>query len=237
MRRLLLTVAALAAALTVATAAQAAERTLYLQNTSTALATAELADALPALQAAIDDDFAPEWGSRAKLVITNAVPAGAWSVDFVDYPDCWFCAGYHEVRAGTPHAVVGVDGDPTYDWPITASHEIFELLADPYTDRGMLISRRRGAKPRWYALEVCDPVEADALAYTRPSASGKPVHISDFVTEAWFRRGSAGPWDFTAQTRRPLQILPQGYQLLWDGWAWTSLTRPRLRSTRSLAAE
>ena len=199
--------------------ALAASPTIYVQNNSTQISDSEIADALPAFQTSIDKDFAPEWNVDATLELTHVVPPHSWLIELVDTPACWFCAGYHDIQDGAPHAQVGVDGD----WPIAFDHELKEMLADPFTNRGMLISPRRGARRQWYALEVCDPVEADALAYSRPSASGKPIHLSDFVLESWFRRGSRGPWDFTRATRRPLQILSDGYQLRWGGVSWEML--------------
>jgi len=49
------------------------------------------------------------------------------------------------------------------------------------------------------------------------------VRISDFVTPAWFRRGSRGPWDFARKTKRPLQILEDGYQLWFHQGAWDAI--------------
>jgi hypothetical protein len=69
-------------------------------------------------------------------------------------------------------------------------------------------------------FEVADPVEDNSLAYERPSASGLPVKISDFVTENWFRPHSAGPYDFMRHTSRPLQVLDGGYQMVWVNGAW-----------------
>lgn len=202
----------------------AGNRTIYIKNSSQ-LPDAVFVDALPAFQAATDQDFEPEWNAGANLVYVGAgdVPAGGWSISLVDHPDCMFCAGFHDVDAGVPVAQVGVDltsEDGAKDWQVTFTHELFELLADPFINRGMSITTKPGAKPKWFALEVGDPVEANRLAYPRTSASGGDVWISDFITEAWFRRGSHGPWDFRAHTKRPLQVLKDGYQLVWTGWAW-----------------
>jgi hypothetical protein len=201
--------------------ALAAGPTIYVQNNSTEISDNALADALPALQASIDTDVAPEWHTGAAFTLAHVVPPHSWLIELVDTPACWFCAGYHDIKDGAPHAQVGAGGD----WPLNFDHEAKEMLADPFTNRGILISPRKGAKRQWYALEVCDPVEADSLAYSRPSASGKPIHLSDFVLESWFRRGSKGPWDFTHATRRPLQVISEGYQLRWGDGRWEPLSR------------
>lgn len=200
--------------------ATAAPRIVYVTNDSH-LTGAQLADALPVFETAVADDFAPVWEIapvRLVLVTVGEAPAGAWTISVVDYPNCFFCAGYHDVDAGVPYAIVGVD--PSLgDWQVTFSHELFELVGNPFVDQGVLV---RG---KWYARESADPVEAEALAYMRRSASGAEVRLSDFVYLAWFRPGSAGPYDFTGHVKRPLQILAEGYQLLWRGGGWTTKTR------------
>lgn len=172
-------------------------------------------DALPAFQRAVSDDFARVWNADATLVFTEQTPFRGWEIEIVDNPGCWFCAGYHDVRDGVPYSEVGAYGDTDWAWQVTFTHELFELLADPYINRGVLVGKK------WYALEVADPVEADNLAYPRPGLSGTDVWISDFVTENWFRRGSVGPYDFAGHVTRPLQVLPGGYQLIWRNGAWT----------------
>lgn len=226
MKRALTVSVAVACLLLWAGPALAAPQPIYIQNLSTELPDSELVDALPAFQSAVSEDFATVWNADAKLIFVaddQATPLG-WTIDLVDQPNCWFCAGYHELKDHLPYSEVGVADD----WQGTFAHELFEILADPYINRGMLIGKK------WYALEVCDPVEATVFDYTRPSATGRPVHISDFVTEAWYRRGSRGPYDFAGHVQRPLQILKDGYQLIWRNSAWTSGKAVRHTSPRGL---
>jgi hypothetical protein len=102
-RRLLFLVAALAAALALAGPALAEARTIYVRNLS-ALDNATVADALPAFQAAIDEDFEPAWNARAELVFIGQeqAPVDGWRIVLVDVPACWFCAGFHEAPSGRP---------------------------------------------------------------------------------------------------------------------------------------
>ena len=204
------------AALAFAGVAQA--RDIYVVNHSSTITDAQVARAIPAFQAAADKDFRPEWNATATLKFLpgedTISPDGKWWIELTDVPACWFCAGYHDVLGGTPYAVVGsADGDAKL-WQVTFTHELWEMLADPYINRTIVVSPRPGVH-KLYALETADPVEADRFAYQRDG-----VWISDFVTEAWFRRGSKGPWDFTGYTRRPLQLLEDGYQLIWTGKEW-----------------
>lgn len=207
-------------ALVLAPAALGAD--VYVTNDSS-LTEAEIADALPVYQHALDEDFAPSWPkARGSRLILGEATKGAWSIRLVDRLDCFFCSGYHDVEDGVPYAVVSA-GD---DWEVVFTHELWELLINPYTDRFAIVKGKRVKGKRTkgkYALETADPVEGDQFAYQRQSASGATVDISDFVTPAWFRRGSRGPWDFARQTRRPLQILEDGYQLWFHDGGWDAI--------------
>jgi hypothetical protein len=226
MRRLVCLVAIALIALCYAGTAAAGGQRIYIRNMSTSVPDADVVDALPAFQAAVSEDFAPFWHVDAELVFLGHDPAplDGWRIVLVDSPACWFCDGFHEVAKGIPRAEVGMQEG----WQVTFSHELFEMLADPMINRGVLVGKK------WYALEVCDPVEANEIAYERPSATGVPVQISDFVTENWFRPHSAGPYDFLRQTHRPLQVMNGGYSLVWrnNDWADTGVS-----STRHARAE
>lgn len=181
---------------------------IYVTNNSS-LTEAQVADALPVYQRAVDEDFAPIWPKArgSKLILADA-PSGAWEIRIVDdISECWFCSGYHAVENGVPFAVVSAKEG----WQITFSHELWEILVNPYLDRVATVKWKK--RKRLYALETADPVESSKFAYARQSPTGEPVQISDFVTPAWFRRGSAGPWDFTGGTDRALHVLEDGYQL------------------------
>lgn len=203
MKRLLLTVVLLA--LLAPTGAHAAVPTIYVLNDSTDTTDQEITNALPAFQAAVSNDFAPYW-SDAKLVFADEAPPKAWTVTVTNTLECFFCLGYHDVHKHVPYAkVLAGDG-----WQVTFTHEVFELIGNPYIDQAVLVAGR------WWAMETADPVEANELAYPRPGADGTPVQISDFILPAWFRARSTGPWDFTHATHRARQILSDGYQLYWN---------------------
>lgn len=195
----------------------AAAANIVVTNASS-LPDTEIADALPTFQRALDEDYAAVWPmARGTKLFLGAAPPDAWEIRIVDLPSCMFCAGYHDVTDGVPYAVVSrLD-----DWQLTFTHELWELLVNPYIDRVAIVQPKQGK--RVYALETADPVEAEKFAYTRPSATGRPVRISDFLTPAWFERGSTGPWDFSHETNRPLQLLEDGYQLYLKNGAWVAV--------------
>lgn len=200
------------------------ERVIYVSNTSSVLSDAAVRDALPAIQSAVDKDFFPVWHERAHLIFIghNRAPKGSWHIDIVDTPACFNCAGYHDFTAdGDVEAIVGAALG--MNWTGIFTHELFEMLVDPWAANDLDSMRTVKVGQDRYVVETADPVEADRYAYWRSSASGKPVMISDFVTPAWFRRGSKGLWDFTRSCKRPLQILPDGYQLVIRGGQIVSL--------------
>jgi len=225
-----LAIAAGVFALIACTGAHAATgtRTIYVTNGSTMVTDAELADALPAFQQALDQDFAPEWGADATLVQLPAgatVPAGGWSIAISDEPDVFGAAGYHDIGAGhVPFA--RVFADTGLEWQVTFTHELWEMLADPYCDRTASpakLGEHTKAGQALYALEVADPVEDQSFAYSRPGADGAPVPISDFVTERWFDGEGGGRFDFAGHVKHALQILTNGYITEYTGGGWTRL--------------
>lgn len=82
-------------------------------------------------------------------------------------------------------------------WTTTMSHELLEMLLNPY-------GRNTSAG---YQREICDPVQS--ATYT---VAG--VTVSDFVTPAWFRPGSSGPWDALRLLSGPGQMTAQGFSTM-----------------------
>lgn len=201
------------------------QRVIYVTNTSTVLSDAAVRDALPAIQDAVDKDFAPIWHSSAYLIYIgrSAAPKGSWHIDIVDTPACLMCAGYHDFDPTTGEAEGVVGADLGMNWTGIFTHELFEILGDPWVQGDGTDARTMKVGEDRYVVETADPVEADRFAYWRSSKSGKPVMISDFVTPAWFKRGSTGRWDFTGSCKRPLQILEDGYQLVFRSGQLISL--------------
>jgi hypothetical protein len=201
-------------------------RTLYLTNHSSVVTDAAVEDALPAFQAAVSTDFKKHWntGATLKFIGQQTPPTGAWWLALLDDSDQAGALGYHETDANdTPDGKVfaKTDLDYGYSLQVTLTHELFELLADPRIARC-----EQTSATQMYALEVGDPVEADQYAYTRPSATGVPVKISDFITERWFDTSlTTGPFDFAGHLTKPLQLLPGGYVSIFvSGKGWTSKT-------------
>jgi hypothetical protein len=135
---------------------------------------------------------------------------------------------YHELVNGIPDSVVyaGTSRYYGFSWTVGLTHELWEQLADVPAGNGSVDAVVASDGYTW-AKEVADPVESDADAYSLPGADGKPVLISDFVTEKWFGALTSGPYDFANHIQAPYVIDKGGYAQYWTGLTWQQLTNFR----------
>jgi hypothetical protein len=198
--------------------------TVAIINASTDLTDAEVVPVVSALQKQVDGDFAPLWGVSATLDFVPKgarPPKGAWWLSLLDNADQAGALGYHDRTShGLPLGkcfvrTTKMDGGI---WSVTLSHELLEMLGDPEINR---CAEHPTLTGHFYAWEACDAVEADGLGYTIDG-----IHVSDFVTTAWFSPGMAGPFSFRRHVRRPLELAPGGYIGVYvPGQGWTQETR------------
>lgn len=209
-------------------------QTIYVRNLSGFVSDKQVANDIPAFQAATSKDFAPLWNIDAKLVFLGKKPAprGAAVINLRDRSDVQGALAYHELRDGVFGAEVFVGTSKYYgfSWTVGFTHELWEMLADPGLVRTMQSTGGGWPDGTIWANENADPVEADNLGYTRTGANGKPVLISDFVTEKWFGAETAGPFDFMNHIQKPLQVLKGGYAQWWDGVSWHLIENFRAHS-------
>jgi hypothetical protein len=183
-----------------------------------------------AIDKQVTRDFSPQWGITATVSAFDdltAVPSDYHPVVlFGDADDLVgrleFALGAqraaqliaefdHELVSGIhlnaftrqPFALVAASDT----WTVTVSHEILELLADPYGNH--LIAAAHPIDPDLrvnYLVEVCDP----GLCIWYP-VNGVPV--ADFYTPRYFDpvRTDGTLYSFTGEIERPLQILEDGY--------------------------
>lgn len=192
-----------------------AMKSVYLLNKSTLLTDAAVEAVVPAMQTQITRDFAPFYGIDATLAFapTKIAPAGAWVLTILDDSDQAGALGYHEeTGGGAPVGYVFVRSDlqAGLQWSTTLSHEILELLADPFVNL-TVVHDKRGGSGVMVAYEVADSPEADQWGYKIGT-----VLVSDFVKPAWFGSapitGDPHPYDFMGYCKQPFQILKGGYQ-------------------------
>jgi hypothetical protein len=94
-------------------------------------------------------------------------------------------------------------------WSLTASHELLEMLADPFGNR---VVPGQSPKPDQgrveFLVEVCDPSEAEQFGYTV-----NDILVSDFYTPHFFDpvKAEGVRYSFTGAITEPRTILEGGY--------------------------
>jgi hypothetical protein len=184
---------------------------IALVTETSAVSLGALMRASAALQKQSMRDFVPVWevqGTVDPFEKLEDVPLGYWPViirDDIGFPGA---AGIHLDKDGQPFALV----QHSANWALTCSHEILEMLADPFGNRlvaGNSIKPGQGRVE--YLVEVCDPSEAEEFGYT---VNG--ILLSDFYTPKYFDPvGADGVrYSFTGSIPGPRQVLKGGY-LSW----------------------
>jgi hypothetical protein len=172
------------------------------------ISTSELTKVSAALQKQALRDFGPAWETYAAVdafVSLEDVPIGYWPITVehdIDFPGA---AGIHLDKDGQPFALV----EYSETWSLTASHELLEMLADPFGNRliaGQSLKPDQGRVE--YLVEVCDPSESNVYGY---SVNG--VLVSDFYTPSFFDPVAAAGvrYSFTSAITKPREVLPGGY--------------------------
>jgi hypothetical protein len=206
--------------------------TISVINESTVVSDADVQLFCDCQQMQVTRDFYPVWGIYAKIkfVPKGQTPAkGTWQAVILDTSDQADALGYHDLTSDSL-PLAKIFAKTTMDdgglWSVTASHEVLEMLADPWIN---LASFDDNSK--FYAYEVCDAVEADELGYV----IGK-FHFSDFVFPAWFEpttTAAGTQYSFKKNVSAPFQLAKGGYISYVDlndvskGWQQiTAATKP-----------
>jgi hypothetical protein len=162
----------------------------------------------------IQRDFAPVWGIRASVGAYSQVPANTWGVIIQRQLDVSGALGYHTDANNQPVSYVKM----TSDYSTTISHEVLEMLADPWGNRMHGAPLPEGITPDQvnissnhpvrvqYLLEMCDPCEASSYVIgTTP--------LSDFLLPGWYyttpHKGIA--YSHTGYCTDPRQVAGGGY--------------------------
>jgi hypothetical protein len=153
---------------------------------------AELAKMAAAFNQQILQDFAPIWPTKATVGAypsDAAIPKGQWAVHIQKTLDQPGALGYHTNDQNQPVAYVELSETTS----VTVSHELLEMLADPWGSRihsailpaGMendfaQFGLKSAKDPVNYLLEVADPCEETSYPI-------QGVDVSDFLTPNWYR--------------------------------------------------
>lgn len=184
--------------------------------------------ALPCLAHTMTEHFAPKWGVVYSLAFvgasqtpTHGTNPKLWLVDRAGMPGA---LGFHNIGMdGQPYGMVGVldDQEDGVDITATIDHELKELAADPDTNR-IVGPDYLG---RYYAVEVCDPVEAD-IDGPLVTVGQSTVRCSNFVCPRYYglpNFDGTPDLDFMGKLKAGVPaLLDGGYQSYYDtadpGW-------------------
>lgn len=192
---------------------------IYIVNESTVLSDEEI-EAIHAPLLLYSRQIRSYWGSMQPGILFGRpkVPT-AWQIVIADDSDQAGALGYHDVTStGRPISYVFAKTDMQYgyDWQVTLTHELAEMMMDPYVMRC-----EQTGNDRFHALELCDPVEDESMAYIVESG-GVKLKASNFITPYWFVSGAAGVYDYLKKCTQPLQVLNGGYAYYWENGQWYS---------------
>lgn len=191
----------------------------------------DLQDVCKAIQIQVTEDLKPIWGKDATIVAyrkTDVIPYHAWVTTIKNTLDI-DVYGYHFVDAnGKPYAVLKY----RQDWSLTLSHEVVEMLVDPYGNRVMNVenffccqdcaegkgeceslvpAEVNGVKE--VLVEIADPSQSPNFGYYIAVGSRK-VLCSDFYYPCYFtdiKAVQGKKYSHTGSIKRPKQLLEGGY--------------------------
>ena len=181
---------------------------------SPSVALASVSAVAAAIQKQVTRDFGPLWQIHATVDAfenLEAVPVDYWPVIIRDDINEPGAAGYHTDDHGQPFSLVQADPG----WELTASHEVLEMLVDPFGNRTLAGTPPPGSPEPIagfsrvvYLVEVCDPCEADKYAY---EVNG--IRLSDFITPHYYDpNGATGvQYSFRGSVKEPHTVLEGGY--------------------------
>jgi hypothetical protein len=183
---------------------------VYVQDLSSTIPVEDVAAALPAFQTSVSRDLNASWGTDATLTMDPALATSAnMEIDLVDSAACTMCLGFHDVINGKPTSFVTTGIAPNESWQLTFSHEMQEMLVDPYINHFANWSSRN------WLVEVSDPCESGYYAYFIDG-----VAISDFITPRWYNPRLRGPFDFGRHFTHAGQIGRHGYASYLTSGGW-----------------
>lgn len=164
-----------------------------------------------AIQKQVTRDFGPLWQIDATVDVfarLEDVPLGYWHLILRD-DIASDAAGVHwHDDTHQPYALVRWGPN----WSLAASHEVLEMLADPFGNRMTAGDSPKPGQGRVsFLVEVCDPCQAASFGY-----ASNGILVSDFCTPAFYGpSGTSGAhYSFTGSIKLPHQPVEGGY-LTW----------------------
>lgn len=168
----------------------------------------QLQIATVAFQIQVSQHLQPHWLVDAELtayITQDEIPADAWPV-LIKEALAIDVYGYHSVDANKkPFAVLKYRDD----WTHTVSHELMEMLVDPYGDRvlsGEVFAENAGEEQ--ILVEVADPSQNISFGY---DING--IRVSDFYFPAYFEpyKIEGKRYSYTGIITEPRTLADGGY--------------------------
>jgi hypothetical protein len=187
-------------------------RHIALVSLSTKLTPTQLSQTSAALQKQATRDLGPIWGIEATVDYfpdVKSIPLGYWPIIIMDKLNDPGAAGYHTDKNNQPFSLVELDET----WQLTCSHEMCEMLVDPYGNHTISAGSLEPSQGKVeYLVEVCDPCEDASFAY---SING--ILVSDFYTPNYFDPQAVPGvrYSYTGAISKPCEVLKNGY-LSWQ---------------------
>lgn len=188
--------------------------TIALVNRTSKKTPEEIARCARSIDWQVRADLAPAWGFYASVFYApkeELLPDSTWRVYLYDEPADLTGAGrlgYHRFDGATPtpvgHVFVGPSERADEPWSAITSHEVIEMLGDPWVN----LEVRRGAE--LWPRELCDAVQGEY--YRTPLVDG--LEVADFVRPEYFIEGATGPFDHLGRLSAPFSLAPAGYSLV-----------------------
>jgi hypothetical protein len=189
-------------------------QSVALVTESNKVSSSDLMKVSSALQKQATRDLAPIWEVNASVDPFDKledVPDGVWPMIIMDDIGFPGAAGIHLDRDGQPFALITAATELDR-WALTASHEMCEMLVDPFGKKQVTGDSPKPGQDRVsFLVEVCDPSEAADFAY---SVNG--ILVSDFYTPHFFDpvKAEGVRYSFTGHITAPRKVLRGGY-LSW----------------------
>lgn len=186
-------------------------RVALVSYTTAPFPSADLERVATALQRQVTEDVNGTWGVEgivAPFESFDDVPVGYIPLAIVDQDKLPGREhAFHFAPSGQPLGLVG-----NYkNWSVLASHELIEILCDPWGNRTAVgRSLRDDQGEVEYLVEVCDPCQ-------KRTYTVNDVHVSDFVTPRYYDPDDpgGGPYSWKENITAPLQVLEGGY-ITWS---------------------
>lgn len=158
-----------------------------------------------ALQIQINGHFAPKWPISASIEAHSekGIPPGFWPIRILADIQEPGAAGYHTDANNQPYALIQFASD----WTVTASHELLEMLFDPFGNS--LVPAVINGKQVQVLRELCDPCEAFMYFI-------HGVAVSDFLTPHYYEKPASSHlhYSFLNKLAGPMDVATDGY-LSW----------------------